>query len=694
MRIFNKFPTVAPAIAITLGLLGPVFAYAAGPAAVDLLSLSTNSFVILSKAGVTNTGSHTSVVTGNVGSSPITAAAMDNLFCTELSGTMYGVDAAYTGSGSTSCFAGNPPLSNKTLVDNAVLDMETAYNDAAGRTNPTANGLGGGDIGGMTLAPGLYKWTTSVTIPVNLTLSGGPDDVWIFQIAGNLTVGSAGSIPTGIKVILAGGAKASNVFWQVGGVSGATLGTYSTFNGTILSAKQINIQTGAVLNGRALAQTQVTLDGNIVTVPTSFTPPPSPTPSPVSSGRRDGTINVVKTVVNDSGGTKLVSDFPLFVDGRQVLSGETNNFAAPHDQYAVTETIDSNYTRSFSGDCDENGRLNLTPGQNQFCIVTNNDIGVPIAAALPVPPLIDVLKVPSPLALPNGPGPVAYTYTLRNIGTVPVTNVTMIGDTCRPIVLVSGDTNEDKKLDMSETWVYRCTTTISETHTSTVVATGQANGLTATDIASATVVIGAPVVPPLIHVTKVPSPIVLVTGGGMVTYTERITNPGAVALSNVKISDDKCSPLKFISGDSNNDSKLDTTETWTYTCQTNLTQTTVNTVVVSGEAKGLIARDFAVVTVAVATVGLPQTGTFNDEVRTITVNLKTGSRGDDVRILQQFLISQNKGPAARALASVGATAYFGELTRAALAEFQKAVGIEPPLGNFGPITRAYIAANY
>ncbi len=246
----------------------PASTLAAGPAPIDLLSAS--NFRILSQTGITNTGSHTSVIDGNIGSSPITAAAMNNIFCSEITGTIYGVDAAYVGSGNQTCFAGNPPLANKTLVDNAVLDIGTAYTDAAGRTLPTATELGAGNIGGLTFAPGLYKWSTDVSIPTNITLSGNANDVWIFQIAGNLDIASAGSIPSGIKVILSGGAQASNIFWQVGGITGATLGTYSTFNGNILSAKQIIIQTGAVLNGRAFAQTQVTLDGNnIASGPTS-----------------------------------------------------------------------------------------------------------------------------------------------------------------------------------------------------------------------------------------------------------------------------------------------------------------------------------------------------------------------------------------------------------------------------------------
>lgn len=140
------------------------------------------------------------------------------------------------------------------------------------------------------------------------------------------------------------------------------------------------------------------------------------------------------------------------------------------------------------------------------------------------------------------------------------------------------------------------------------MATGWANGISATDIAKATVVVGASVVPPLIHVTKVPSPLVLRSGGGMVTYTEKITNPGVVALSNVLLTDDKCGPVNYISGDTNRNSKLDMTETWTYTCRTNLAKTTTNIVSASGEANGLIARDFAMVTVLVSVPGLPNTG--------------------------------------------------------------------------------------
>ncbi|MDO8509895.1 MAG: hypothetical protein Q7S24_02015, partial [bacterium] len=357
----------------------------------------------------------------------------------------------------------------------------------------------------------------------------------------------------------------------------------------------------------------VTLNNSTVTKATCAAATSGSSGGSVGSVNQNATLNVVKTVINDNGKTKIVADFPLFVtvlgNIMRVFSGVTNTFTSPAPAYIVSETSDSNYTQTFSGDCDANGNIKLIPGAYYFCILTNNDIGAPVVVP-PVPPLIDVVKVPTPLALPNGPGSVLYTYTVRNIGTVPMTDVSLVGDTCSPIVLSSGDINNDAKLDLNEVWVHTCSTILSETHTNTVVATGWANGISASDIANATVVVGVPVVPPLIHVTKVPSPLTLLATGGMVTYTEQITNPGTVALNNVKLSDDKCAPMKYISGDSNGDSKLDNTETWTYTCKTNLTKTTTNTAIASGQANGILVRDFAIATVVVANAipKLPNTG--------------------------------------------------------------------------------------
>jgi uncharacterized repeat protein (TIGR01451 family) len=137
----------------------------------------------------------------------------------------------------------------------AQLDLTTAYNNAAGRN--VAPVTVAGDLGGLTLAPGLYKSTSTLGITGVLRLDGGgnPNAVWIFQVASALTTAS------GSQIILQGGAQAANIFWQVG--SSATLGTTSIFNGTIMAQASVSIATGAALNGRALARTgAVSLDSN------------------------------------------------------------------------------------------------------------------------------------------------------------------------------------------------------------------------------------------------------------------------------------------------------------------------------------------------------------------------------------------------------------------------------------------------
>lgn len=237
------------------GGVGGVGGAGVGPSPVTMGTAGT--FVILTKSGITNVP--TSAITGNIGSSPITSAAMDNVSCSEISGTIYGVDAAYTGDGiDVTCFAGTAP--DKTLVDNAVLDMETAYNDAAARTNPApVTELGAGDISGLTIAPGLYKWGTGVLISTNVTLSGGPNDVWIFQIAQGVTLANTAT------VTLIGGALAKNVYWQSFGV--VSIGTGAHFEGIVLAKTAINLTTGASVLGRLLAQTDVTLQQNTVTQP-------------------------------------------------------------------------------------------------------------------------------------------------------------------------------------------------------------------------------------------------------------------------------------------------------------------------------------------------------------------------------------------------------------------------------------------
>jgi hypothetical protein len=221
----------------------------AGPATVNLRSAA--DFVILAKTGISTTG--TTSIVGDVGISPAAASFITGFGLVYASGATYSTSSLVTGRVYASDYA--PPTPTK--MTTAVSDMETAYTDAAGRTNPDHTELGAGDITSMTLAPGLYKWGTGVIISAaGVTLSGGASDVWIFQIAQNLEVAG------GAHVTLSGGALASHVFWQVAGQ--ATIGTTAVMQGIILCQTAIVLNTGATLDGMALAQSAVSMDANTV----------------------------------------------------------------------------------------------------------------------------------------------------------------------------------------------------------------------------------------------------------------------------------------------------------------------------------------------------------------------------------------------------------------------------------------------
>jgi len=224
----------------------------AAQAPVDLGSASR--FAVLAASEITSVP--TSAIRGDVGLSPA-ARSKIGLMPVEVVGTIFAADDG----GAVAV-----------MLTGAHGDLTTAYNEAKDRTPvPTGPNLnpglipGSGNIGGMNLAPGLYKFTVTALITgSDVTLTGGPDDVWIFQCAQDLQVGS------GIKVILAGGARANNIFWQVG--TSAVLDTSSVFKGTIMADQSIALHTLATLDGRALARiAAVTLDSNTITVPNTIT---------------------------------------------------------------------------------------------------------------------------------------------------------------------------------------------------------------------------------------------------------------------------------------------------------------------------------------------------------------------------------------------------------------------------------------
>lgn len=213
---------------------------------------TADNYVVLAKSAVSNTP--TSDFTGNLGLSP--AAESFYTGYSQTANTGYSTSDQVTGK----MYAADMTDPTPSDLTTAISDMSTAYSDAAGRSMPDFVGLYTGSIGGKTLAPGLYKWDNTVLISGDVTISGGADDVWIFQIAENLTMSSA------VNITLSDGALAKNIFWQVAGE--VTIGTTSHFEGVILSMTGITLNTGATINGRILAHTAAIFDGNTVVEPT------------------------------------------------------------------------------------------------------------------------------------------------------------------------------------------------------------------------------------------------------------------------------------------------------------------------------------------------------------------------------------------------------------------------------------------
>lgn len=236
--------------------------FGAGPAGVSLSTTgsvlpspsdlgSSGNYVILAKSGIDDAGAST--VDGAMGASPVAAASITG-FTLILAG-----DHSNAGNVTGNIYAADYAVPTPSNMTTAISSMETAYTDAAGRSNPDFTEHGAGNIGGLTLAPGLYKWGTGVLIPSVVYLQGSSTDVWIFQIAQDLTMSS------GISVIMQGGALPENVFWQVAG--SVTIGTGAHIEGIIMSATNVAVQSGASVKGRIFAQTAVTLDAATIDQP-------------------------------------------------------------------------------------------------------------------------------------------------------------------------------------------------------------------------------------------------------------------------------------------------------------------------------------------------------------------------------------------------------------------------------------------
>lgn len=572
MKHFNKNALGAAFFAsfllIALGFTVPVAHAASAPA----LGAAAN-YSAFGKAGVTNNSNvGTTHVWGNVGADATNVTNLSD--ATQVDGI---IDA---GAG----------------VEAAIL---TAYGQLAAVPDvPVVLNLAGTN----TVGPGVYN-VGATTLNGVLTLSGA--GVYIFRSSSSVAVTPG----VGAEMKLTNGADACSVFWQI--PASMTIGAGAKMIGTIIAdTALISMGTNATLQGRALSRiAQVTLDSNQITEP-SCTPPPA-------------NLYVIKLVV---GGTAIPANFTLRVKTSTgaVIGGPAAGASAPGTAYSlsagtynVSEDANSSYTQSFSGACDSSGNVTLASGVDKTCTVINTNIPV---APTPssgggggsvlttrVVPLIGILKVPSPLALPTGSGSeVSYNYTVWNVGNdQSLVDITVIDDKCSHVTLISGDLNSNSKLDRGEKWLYRCATTLSTTTTNTAVATGYSDDMyheAAIASAVATVVVGAALPAPLINVVKVPSRLTpFPVGGGRVTYTYTVTNPGVVTMHDVTVTDNKCAPLTRISGDTNNNNLLEVSETWVYTCRSMVAVSTRNVATAEGKANGFIALSYAFATVLVST---------------------------------------------------------------------------------------------
>jgi len=239
---------------------------AAGPAPV-LLGTAAN-FAILAETGVSTVPS--SAISGNVGVSPATVTSLTGFSLVQDVSDQFWSSTQVNGR----VMGATDALPTPALLTVAVLDMQTAYTDAITRPNPDFVELKAGLIGGSILAPGLYKWTTGVTISTGITISGGPGDTWIFQISGTLVQAA------NVDITLLGGALSQNIIWVVADT--VTVGTNAVFEGNILAQTNVIIATSAIDNGCIFAQTAVTLQEATVLCSGGAVIPP-PTSSGVSS---------------------------------------------------------------------------------------------------------------------------------------------------------------------------------------------------------------------------------------------------------------------------------------------------------------------------------------------------------------------------------------------------------------------------
>ncbi|MEK7575452.1 MAG: ice-binding family protein [Patescibacteria group bacterium] len=663
----NSFTIVT---VLSISFLLPVVSFASSPATVNLRS--AESFTILAKSGISTTGA--TVVVGDIGVSPVSATYITGFGLILPVSSPFSKSTLVTGK----VYASDYTTPTPTNLTTAIGDMQTAYNDAVGRVSPTATELGAGNIGGLTITPGLYKWGTSVAISSDVTLSGGANDVWIFQIAQTLNISS------GKQVVLAGGAQAGNIFWVVTGQT--TIGTNAVFNGNILDQTAIVLNTGAKLNGRALAQTAVTLDSNAVAVPGSFlTAVPlavvlpsvkNPITYKLTTNKttytQDEDLKITITAFNSNSESQTLN----FTDGCQVSYEIANYKSSEHTMCTKALTsvvIPPNSSKDWmlthrssdykipAGQQKISGKVS-GQGEASVTVTVTASTPVPIVTTSVMPQKQFFLNVISP----NG----GESWKVGEKKTVQVNITGAPANSYLQISLVSGPTpinvkgqlnpngniSFDYVLPKNGCFTDMCFDVKAGSYKLEAVLYDKApcnmrvdcvqEKRLASDLSDTSFAVTASTV-----VTPIPAPVA--------------TTPPPDTI--VSVSQPSSKPISCPAGKvlicTSGMLKPDGSNTSTCACVASV--------------KPILSQS-----------------NFGQQVKMIARTFGHGSIDNDVTVLKDFLISQNKGPAAQVLAKGKGTTYFGPITKAALSEFQASVGIIPSTGNFGAKTRAYLGAQY
>ena len=334
------------------------------------LGLASN-YAILAESGISATGPTN--ITGNIGISPNNSTAITGFTLTLNPSNQFSTSPLVAGR----IFAADHATPTPSLLTTAVSNMQTAYTDAAGRAPVNATNLSGGNLSGLNLTPGIYNWSTDVQLPTatNLTLDaqGNASAVWIFQLAGNLTIGNTS------QVALINGTRAENIYWQVAGSNGVIIGTGSQAGGIILSQAAITMRSGSSLNGSALSQTAVTVNGSTIMAPVV----------PVVANFTGTPINGIAPLTvqfSDQSTNAPTSWSWTFGDGSSVNATVQN----PVHTYQASGTYNVSLTASNAGGSNTSTRTNY----------------IVVSAAPVTPPAANFTGTPT-----SGTAPLAVTFT-------------------------------------------------------------------------------------------------------------------------------------------------------------------------------------------------------------------------------------------------------------------------------------------